>query len=154
VYFQTDISSTISSSPNYFDLWNHRGGMNDSLKSVSDDDDDEAFESCSDDESEEYYTPPQSPLHFDSDDDDKNVFEESLENFEEQKEFNLFIKGENPSKTDEDVFNALSDDFVIEESKFPLVFRWYQTMKVIKSKKINHSFHLRIFTPKLKFMSS
>lgn len=129
--------------------------MNDSIKSISDDEDDEAFESCSDDESDEYFTPPQTPIPFDSDDDDmNNIFEESLENFEDQKEFNLFIKGENPTKTDDDVFNALGDDFVIDELNFPHVFKWYQTMKVIKSKKINHSsFHFRIFTPKLKFVS-
>jgi hypothetical protein len=136
-------------------MWSHRSTMNDTIKSISDDEDDEAFESCSDDESEDYYTPPQSPIQFDSDDEDdeKNVFEESLDNFEDQKEFNLFIKGENPTKTDDDVFNALGDDFIIDELKYPHVFKWYQTMKVIKSKKNNHSFHFRIFTPKLKFIS-
>lgn len=115
--FFADISSSISSSSNHCDLWSHRSGMNDSIKSISDDEDDEAFESCSDDESDEYFTPPQTPIPFDSDDDEmNNIFEESLENFEDQKEFNLFIKGENPTKTDDDVFNALGDDFVIDES--------------------------------------
>lgn len=135
-------------------MWTHRSSANNDLsKSFSDNEDDEAFESCSDDDSDEYYTPPQSPLPYSSDDDDKIEFEESMENFEDQKEFNLFIKGENPSKIDDDVFNALGDDFNIDESKYPLVFKWYQTMKVIKSKKSNHSFHLRIFTPKLKFVA-
>lgn len=76
-------------------MWSFRNANNETIKSISDEeDDDEAFESCSDDESE-YFTPPQSPIHLDSDDDDedKNVFEESLDKFEDQKEFCLFIKG-------------------------------------------------------------
>lgn len=58
-------------------------------------DDEEAFLSCSDSESdsEEYLTPPQSPTKFDSDDDEFNVFEESLENLEEEKVSVLFIEG-------------------------------------------------------------
>lgn len=88
----TDISSSISA--NAFDLWSFRSNNNESIKSTSDDEnDDESFVSCSDDESDEYFTPPQSPINMDSDDEEKNVFEESLDKFEDQKEFCLFIRG-------------------------------------------------------------
>lgn len=90
--FFTDISSSISA--NAFDMWSFRITTNDTIKSISDDEEeDEAFESCSDDDSDEYFTPPQSPPPVDSDDEEKNVFEESLDKFEDQKEFCLFIKG-------------------------------------------------------------
>lgn len=58
-------------------------------------DDEDLFLSCSDSDSEsdEYLTPPQSPTKFDSDDDDMNAFEESLDSFEQEKDFILFIKG-------------------------------------------------------------
>jgi hypothetical protein len=65
----------------------------------------EAFLSCGSDESsdEEFFTPPQSPIRFkrsisdndddDDDDDDMNIFEESLEHFEDEKGYSLFIDG-------------------------------------------------------------
>lgn len=59
--------------------------------------DEEDFFSCSDEDSdssdEEFFTPPQSPRPFDSDDDDIMAFEESLDNFDEEKGFSLFIEG-------------------------------------------------------------
>lgn len=73
-----------------FDLWAPR-----TSQSMDDDEDEDMFLSCSEDGSDDsvYYTPPsQSPIHFDSDD-DMNIFEESLENFEEEKGFTLFIHG-------------------------------------------------------------
>jgi hypothetical protein len=54
------------------------------------------FLSCSDSDSddEKFFTPPTSPLPlFSDDDDDMNAFEESLESFEIEKEFQLFIEG-------------------------------------------------------------
>lgn len=59
-------------------------------------DDEDQFLSCSgdDSDSEEFFTPPQSPVpQSDSDDDDMNAFEESLENFEDEKISALFIEG-------------------------------------------------------------
>lgn len=92
IFHFTDISSSISA--NSFDMWSFRNTGNESIKSNSDDEEeDEAFLSCSDDDSDEYFTPPQSPILIDSDDEEKNVFEESLDKFEDQKEFCLFIKG-------------------------------------------------------------
>jgi hypothetical protein len=51
--------------------------------------------SCSDDDSdtEEFFTPPQSPSTPYDSDDEVNVFEESLETFEDEKELVLFIEG-------------------------------------------------------------
>ena len=43
---------------------------------------------------DEFYTPPQSPVKFDdSDDEDVNMFEESLEHLEDEKEYTLYING-------------------------------------------------------------
>lgn len=69
------------------DLWAHR------MNQASDDDD--QFLSCSDDESvsEEFFTPPQSPVPQSDSDDDMNAFEESLENFEDEKISSLYIEG-------------------------------------------------------------
>lgn len=73
-------------SPQKVDLWSHRINQ--------DFEDEDLFLSCSEDESEPdmFYTPPQSPTPFDSDD-EMNIFEESLENFEDEKSFALFIEG-------------------------------------------------------------
>lgn len=68
------------------DLWSHR---------VTQEDED-VFLSCSDDDSDNdnFYTPPTSPTRFYSDDeDDMNAFEESLESFEDEKDFQMFIEG-------------------------------------------------------------
>jgi hypothetical protein len=67
------------------DIWSARAQVPD--------DSDDLYISCSDSESDNYFTPPQSPINFDSDDDDMNVFEESLDTFEEEKRFSLFIEG-------------------------------------------------------------
>jgi ankyrin repeat and LEM domain-containing protein 2 len=59
-------------------------------------DDEDLYLSCSDSDSddEKFFTPPSSPSRFFSDDDDDmNEFEESLENFEDEKDFQLFIEG-------------------------------------------------------------
>lgn len=68
------------------DLWAHR------LTQMSDDED--LYLSCSEDESdsEEFFTPPQSPGPASESDDDMNTFEESLENFEDEKMFSMFIE--------------------------------------------------------------
>lgn len=62
-----------------------------------DDDNDESYLSCDSDMSsddEEFFTPPQSPVKFvDSDDEDVNMFEESLEHLEDEKEYTLYING-------------------------------------------------------------
>ncbi len=63
------------------------------------DDEEESYISCSDSEdsdNEVWYTPPQSPMELstNSDDDDEiNAFEESLESFEDEKVYSLFIDG-------------------------------------------------------------
>lgn len=58
-------------------------------------DDEDLYLSCSEDESdsEEFFTPPQSPGPASESDDDMNTFEESLENFEDEKMFSMFIEG-------------------------------------------------------------
>jgi hypothetical protein len=61
-----------------------------------DEDDEESFISCSDsDDSDDevWFTPPQSPNEISSSDDEMNAFEESLEHFEDEKEYALFIDG-------------------------------------------------------------
>lgn len=61
-----------------------------------DSDNEDLYLSCSDNDSEddEFFTPPSSPSKFYSDDDDMNDdFEESLENFEDEDQFQLFIEG-------------------------------------------------------------
>lgn len=71
------------------DLWAARSAAEDI-------DEDESYLSCDSDMSsdEEYFTPPQSPIKFDdSDDEDVNMFEESLEHLEDEKEYSLFIDG-------------------------------------------------------------
>lgn len=58
-------------------------------------DDEDQFLSFSDDDSasEEFFTPPQSPVPQSDSDDDMNAFEESVENFEDEKISALFIEG-------------------------------------------------------------
>jgi hypothetical protein len=68
-----------------------------SARTEEDPDDDELYLSCDSDapsDDEEFFTPPQSPVKFDdSDDEDVNMFEESLEHLEEEKEYTLYING-------------------------------------------------------------
>lgn len=52
-------------------------------------DEEDSFLSCSDSDDSEYFTPPSSPTPFDTDD----VFEESLESIEDERDFSLFIEG-------------------------------------------------------------
>ena len=84
--------STEKTSQHMVDLWSARINQ-----SSEDDEDDEKYFSFSDDDSkgsdEEFFTPPQSPRCSDSDDEDILMFEESLENFEDEKGFSLFIEG-------------------------------------------------------------
>lgn len=73
------------------DMWSAR-----SAAEENEDDDDESFLSCDSDVSsdDEYHTPPQSPIKFDdTDDEDMNMFEESLEHLENEKEYSLYIYG-------------------------------------------------------------
>ena len=74
------------------DMWSPRIRTED-----PDDDNDESYLSCDSElssDDEEFFTPPQSPFKFDdSDDEDVNMFEESLEHLEEEKEYTLYING-------------------------------------------------------------
>lgn len=74
------------------DLWTARTPTEEEL----DDEAEDSYISCGSDissDDDEWYTPPQSPNRFDSSDDEMNVFEESLESFEEEKGYSLFIEG-------------------------------------------------------------
>jgi hypothetical protein len=55
-------------------------------------------------------------------------------------------------KVDCDVFEAIGEKFVIDETKYPLVSKWHSSMKVLNNKPIHTSIknNFRIFTPKLK----
>lgn len=70
---------------------------------------------------------------------------------------NLFRSIE-PMKIDSDVYNALGDDFSIDETKYPLVSKWYATMKVLSEKKPmlpGQSLKpFRIYSPKLKLQGA
>jgi hypothetical protein len=72
------------------DIWSRRIPLDD-------DDDGDLYLSCSDNDSEDeiFYTPPSSPSKFYSEDDDdmNDDFEESLETFEDEDQFQLFIEG-------------------------------------------------------------
>lgn len=76
------------------DLWSIRT-QSDDWDEGDDDNEDESYLSCDSDLSsdDEYFTPPQSPMLFDSSDDEMNVFEESFEHFTDEKEYSLFING-------------------------------------------------------------
>ncbi|CAO1399721.1 unnamed protein product [Diamesa hyperborea] len=106
---------------------------------------------------DEYFTPPESPSKLNLySDDEVSVFEESLEHLEDQKIFRLFIDGEEPTKTDLDVLNALGDTFIVDETKYPLVRDWLRAVKLLqsKSKEISLPYKFRIYTPKLKKFNS
>lgn len=59
---------------------------------------------------------------------------------------------EEPTKIDRDVFNALGEKFIIDETKYPLVAKWFNSMKLLNAKSYQNSLknNFRIFTPKLK----
>jgi hypothetical protein len=61
-----------------------------------------------------------------------------------------------PMKVDSDVFEAIGEKFVVDETKYPLVSQWHRSMKVIHAKSIHASIkkNFRIFTPKLKTKSA
>lgn len=146
-----DIRKRLYSGPKTVDMWSARTAED------LDDDDDELYLSCDSDMSsddEEFFTPPQSPVKFDdSDDEDVNMFEESLEHLEEEKEFTLYINGDQPSKVDIDVFMAIGEDFVIDDAKYPFVHKWFNAMTRNKNSMNIHKQHsnvFRLFTPKLK----
>lgn len=64
-----------------------------------------------------------------------------------------FYSSKEPTKTDEDVFTAIGEDFTVDESKYPYVYKWHSVMKALSSqykfKDKNNVF--RLYTPKLKF---
>jgi hypothetical protein len=54
-------------------------------------------------------------------------------------------------KIDRDVFNAIGEKFTVDEIKYPLVAKWFNTMKLLNAKSYQNSLNnFRIFTPKLK----
>lgn len=59
-----------------------------------------------------------------------------------------------PTKIDSDVYNALGENFSVDETKYRLVSKWYSTMKMISDKKTklpaNSLKPFRIYSPKLK----
>lgn len=74
------------------DLWMPRSASQD----FDEDEPNDSYVSCDEDNSDDdvWFTPPQSPGQFlDSSDDEMNNFEESLENFEDEKAYSLFING-------------------------------------------------------------
>jgi hypothetical protein len=74
------------------DLWMPRSASHD----FDEDELNDSFVSCDEDDSdnEVWFTPPQSPSQMvDNSDDEMNDFEESLEHFEDEKAYLLFING-------------------------------------------------------------
>lgn len=138
------------------DLWSMRNPSED----YDDDENEDLYLSAESDLSsdEEYFTPPQSPTanYFDSSDEEMNVFEESLEHLEDEKEYSLFIKGDQPTKVDTDVFNAIGEDFIVDDAKYPSVYKWHHAMKSVsalstqKSQTQQSLNVFRLYTPKLK----
>lgn len=69
----------------------------------------------------------------------------------EVKIIQLFLfSGDEPTKIDSDVFAAIGDDFDLDESKYPFVFKWHRAMKALGSKSMPIKNNFRLFTPKLK----
>jgi hypothetical protein len=64
--------------------------------------------------------------------------------------FFLKISSDEPKKVDSDVFMALGEDFIVDESKFPFVSKWFNAVKMLNSKTNTLHKHFRLFTPKLK----
>ncbi|KAL7030023.1 hypothetical protein ACKWTF_006483 [Chironomus riparius] len=148
-----DIRKRLYSGPKTVDIWASRA-----TEDLDDDDNDESYLSCdsdmSSDNDDEYFTPPQSPVKFDdSDDEDVNMFEQSLEHLEDEKEYTLYINGDQPSKLDIDVFMAIGEDFIIDDVKYPFIHKWYNAMMRNKESMNVHKHRnniFRLFTPKLK----
>jgi hypothetical protein len=62
---------------------------------------------------------------------------------------------EEPTKVDNDVFEAIGEKFIVDEMKYPLVSKWHNAMKSLSAKAPLTSIrsNFRIFTPKLKVKS-
>lgn len=68
-------------------------------------------------------------------------------------EMNLMFynfSGDEPTKVDSDVFAAIGEDFVVDEFKYPFVYKWHRAMKLLNSKSLFKNNNFRLFTPKLK----
>jgi hypothetical protein len=79
------------------DLWSMRN-PSEEFEDENEPEEEESYLSCESDlssDEDEYFTPPQSPVlqRLDSSDEEMNVFEESLEHLEDEKEYSLFIYG-------------------------------------------------------------
>ncbi|KAG5684775.1 hypothetical protein PVAND_013988 [Polypedilum vanderplanki] len=147
------------------DVWSMR---NPSEDFDDENEEEETFLSCDSDlssDEDEYFTPPQSPIlqNPDSSDEEMNVFEESLEHFDDEIEYSLYINGDQPTKIDFDVLNAIGEDFIVDDTKYPYIHKWHRAMRNFDSLKIQNSqtriqpqqskpshAAFRLFTPKLK----
>ncbi|XP_056648999.1 ankyrin repeat and LEM domain-containing protein 2 homolog isoform X1 [Diorhabda sublineata] len=84
-------------------------------------------ESNSDDESEDkFYTPPSSPSFLNSDSESEDEFMDS-----QLPKHEVFLEGENPTKLDCEVFNALCySEVKLDNKKYPNIYKWYHTISL------------------------
>ncbi|CAG9832251.1 unnamed protein product [Diabrotica balteata] len=124
--FSEEDKNDSSCVPNGFNL----SGISNSVVSSSDEDS----------ESEDkFYTPPDSPSLIKSDSESDDEFADS-----ELPQHEVFIEGDNPTKVDCEVFNALYfSEVKLDNKKYPNIYRWYHTISLYTQEERDSWGHLK-----------
>uniref|UniRef100_A0A6P7H126 Ankyrin repeat and LEM domain-containing protein 2 n=1 Tax=Diabrotica virgifera virgifera TaxID=50390 RepID=A0A6P7H126_DIAVI len=124
--FSEEDKNDSSCVPNGFNL----SGISNSAVSSSDEDS----------ESEDnFYTPPSSPSLIRSDSESDDDFADS-----ELPKHEAFIEGDNPTKVDCEVFNALYfSEVKLDNKKYPNIYRWYHTISLYTQEERDSWGHLK-----------
>ncbi|XP_072376175.1 ankyrin repeat and LEM domain-containing protein 2 homolog [Diabrotica undecimpunctata] len=124
--FSEEDKNDSSCVPNGFNL----SGISNSVVSSSDEDS----------ESEDkFYTPPHSPSLIKSDSESDDEFADS-----ELPKHDVFIEGDNPTKVDCEVFNALYfSEVKLDNKKYPNIYRWYHTISLYTQEERDSWGHLK-----------